>query len=38
MLVTDHLNLTGTSPLIGPNDESMGPRFPDMTRSVATKR
>jgi purine-nucleoside phosphorylase len=33
MLVTDHLNLTGTSPLIGPNDESMGPRFPDMTRA-----
>ncbi len=33
MLMTDHLNLTGTSPLIGPNDESMGPRFPDMTRA-----
>ena len=33
MLVTDHLNLTGTSPLLGPNDESMGPRFPDMTRA-----
>ncbi|MGO8999944.1 MAG: purine-nucleoside phosphorylase [Polyangiaceae bacterium] len=33
MLVTDHLNLTGTSPLIGANDESMGPRFPDMTRA-----
>src|SRR5580693_3231153 len=33
MLVTDHLNLTGTSPLIGPNDESMGPRFPDMTHA-----
>lgn len=30
MLVTDHLNLTGTSPLLGPNDESLGPRFPDM--------
>jgi purine-nucleoside phosphorylase len=33
MLVTDHLNLTGTSPLLGANDESMGPRFPDMTRA-----
>lgn len=30
MLVTDHLNLTGTSPLLGANDESLGPRFPDM--------
>jgi purine-nucleoside phosphorylase len=31
MLVVDHLNLTGRSPLIGPNDDSVGPRFPDMT-------
>jgi purine-nucleoside phosphorylase len=31
MCVVDHLNLTGTSPLIGPNDEALGPRFPDMT-------
>lgn len=31
MIVTDHLNLTGTSPLVGPDDESIGPRFPDMT-------
>lgn len=29
--VTDHLNLQGTSPLVGPNDETLGPPFPDMT-------
>lgn len=31
MVVTDHLNLTGVSPLVGPNDDSLGPRFPDLT-------
>jgi purine-nucleoside phosphorylase len=31
MLVTDHLNLTGVSPLLGPNDDTLGPRFPDMS-------
>lgn len=31
MVVTDHINLTGMSPLVGPNDEALGPRFPDMT-------
>ena len=29
MLITDHLNLTGRSPLIGMNDDELGPRFPD---------
>jgi len=29
--ISDHLNLTGVSPLTGPNDERMGPRFVDMT-------
>ncbi len=31
MLITDHINFTGTNPLIGINDDSMGERFPDMT-------
>lgn len=33
MLISDHLNLTGRSPLVGPNDESLGPRFPDMSQA-----
>jgi purine-nucleoside phosphorylase len=33
MIVSDHLNLMHTSPLIGPNEEALGTRFPDMTNA-----
>jgi purine-nucleoside phosphorylase len=31
VLIADHINLQARSPLVGPNDESLGPRFPDLS-------
>ncbi len=35
VILRDHLNLLGASPLRGPNDDQLGPRFPDMTEAYA---
>jgi purine-nucleoside phosphorylase len=37
VLISDHINLQGVTPLCGPNDNSLGPRFPDMTEAYSPR-
>lgn len=37
VMLTDHLNFMGTNPLIGPNDDRFGPRFPDITDTYSLR-
>ncbi|MEK7408364.1 MAG: purine-nucleoside phosphorylase [Acidobacteriota bacterium] len=36
VLISDHVNLQGSNPLAGPNDDSLGPRFPDMSDAYSS--
>jgi purine-nucleoside phosphorylase len=37
VLIADHVNLTGRTPLLGPNDDRLGPRFPDMSEAYSPR-
>jgi purine-nucleoside phosphorylase len=37
MRIADHLNLSGRNPLVGPNEDALGPRFPDLSRAYDSR-